>query len=137
MKVYAVMCIRNEEYYLKGFLEHIRNYVDGIVALDDGSSDNTIDILEKEPKVIKIIKNPVTNVRDWDEPNNRKRVLNEARKLGADWALCCDPDERFEIRFLKKISKIINGDRMCYGVHFRGLYGSKKNTELMGFGIKN
>ena len=63
----AIMCVRNEEYHLPTFLDHIRDYVDGFVVLDDGSTDNTIKILENEPKMLKIIKNKVTNKLDWDE----------------------------------------------------------------------
>lgn len=51
--LYAVMCVRNEEYHLQSFLNHLRKYVDGFIDLDDGSSDKTLDILKNEPKMIK------------------------------------------------------------------------------------
>ena len=56
----AVMCIRNEERHLPTFLKHIRDYVDGFVVLDDGSTDKSIEIVNNEPKLLKLIKK-ITN----------------------------------------------------------------------------
>lgn len=129
--IFAVMCLRNEEYHLPTFFEHIRKYVDGFVALDDGSTDKTISILENEHKMLKVIKNPVTNKLDWDEAENRKTLLNETYKLSTDkdntWVLCCDPDERFELRFLKKMKSLCKPEiKIAYGVHFREIHDNKK-----------
>lgn len=128
----AIMCVRNEEYHLPTFLDHIRDYVDGFVALDDGSTDDTIKILENEPKMLKIIKNKVTNKLDWDEAENRKKLIKETYKVSKDknntWVICCDPDERFEKRFLKKMKSYCNPDtKKVYGVHFREIH-NKYNT---------
>ena len=133
----AIMCVRNEEYYLPTFLEHIRDYVDGFVVLDDGSTDHTIEILEKEPKVLKIIKNKVTNKIDWDEADNRKKLLRESYKVSPDkdntWVICCDPDERFETRFLRKMKKVCKPDVFkVYGVHFREVHDNYKTYRVDG-----
>ena len=124
----AVMCVRNEEYYLPSFLKHIRKFVDGFVVLDDGSSDNTLKILENEEKVLKIIKKAVTNKVDWDEAKNRKELLRATYNVSPDkdntWVLCCDPDERFEIRFLKNVRRLCKGNNV-YGLHFREIHNNK------------
>lgn len=122
-KVTAIMCVRNEEYYLPGFLKHIEKYVDAIVAVDDGSTDNTINILENHPLCKKILKLPQHKSEDWNELLNRKMVINLAKEINSDWVLCCDPDERFEENFLKKIRKLINcNDIRCYHIKFRELW---------------
>lgn len=120
--LFAIMCVRNEEYYLPGFLKSIEKYIDGIVALDDGSTDDTLNILKKHPKTKAVIELPYHESSDWNERNNRILVMNKAKELGADWVLCCDPDERFEIRFLKNLKKLTTVKK-CYWVRFRELWG--------------
>lgn len=133
----AVMCVRNEEYHLPSFLNHISDYVDGFVVLDDGSTDNTINILKNEEKMLKVIQNPVTNKLNWDEDANRIKLLKEAFKVSKDkentWVICCDPDERFEIRFLKRMKKYCQKETVkAYGLHFRELHNDKKHYRCDG-----
>ena len=119
------MCVRNEEYHLPTFLQHIQNYVDFIVAVDDGSTDNTYEILNSHPLCKEIIKLPVHTSEDWEEAANRQLVVKLAKKHGAEWVLCCDPDERFEENFLKNIRKIIAEDKKlsCYHVKIKECWG--------------
>lgn len=123
-KITAIMCVKNEEYYLQGFIEHIYPYVDMIVAVDDGSTDNTVKILKSFDKTVKVLELPYHDSKDWNEANNRLKVIELAKEVGSDWVLCCDPDERFETAFLKKLRKLASTSRkICYSVHFRELWG--------------
>lgn len=136
-KLIACMCIKNEEYFLPGFLKHIRNFVDGICVLDDGSTDKTLEILKKEPKVQKIIELPVHSSLEWDEKGNREKVIRAASDLGANWVLCCDPDERFEKNFLKNMRRLINSDKKTFMVFILENAGKVgKNIEVMVYGTK-
>ncbi len=47
-RIACLMQLRNEARCLEGCLAHLRGYVDGIVALDDGSTDATSSILGRE-----------------------------------------------------------------------------------------
>ena len=45
MKLIAACNFKNEEWILPTWLERTSQFADGIVALDDGSTDNTLKIL--------------------------------------------------------------------------------------------
>ena len=91
--------IRNEALILPDTLDYFATQVDAIVAYDDASSDETVDILRKHPKVALIVAN-----RSWEadiearkraEGRHRGLLLDMARaELPHDWMFCFDPDER-------------------------------------------
>lgn len=83
----------------------MRDHVDGIVALDDCSTDATVDILKKEPRIISILRENTEAPPHFNESKNRYRLLSEAARLGAEWVICADADERYEERFLRKLPK--------------------------------
>lgn len=130
----AIMCVKNEEYYLPTFLKHIQNYVDFIVAVDDGSTDNTYEILNSNPICKEVVKLPNHISEDWNEADNRKLVIDLAKKHGANWVLCCDPDERFEVNFLKNIRKIILKSKKlaCHHINFRECWGKYDTYRIDG-----
>lgn len=105
MTIFAVLQLRDEEHYLPGCLAHLREFVDGIVALDDGSRDATHEILARDPAV-DVITKPATAEHQWDELGNKRMLVERARELGADWVLACDADERYERRFLSQLRTI-------------------------------
>jgi glycosyltransferase involved in cell wall biosynthesis len=106
-RVLAVLQVRNEERYLPGCLAHLRAFVDGIVALDDASTDATPQILARDPAVDVITKPATLGEHRWDELGNKRALLERAQQLGADWVLVCDADERLERRFLTQLRTLI------------------------------
>jgi len=103
------MQLRNEAFYLQGCLDHLRGYVDGVIALDDGSTDDTAAILRGESTLIAdCLSNPPRGDAEhvWNELENRRRLLQRASELGFDWVLCCDADERYELALLKNLRTI-------------------------------
>ena len=103
MNVFCLIAVRNEERYLPGFLHHMRHAVDGIIALDDCSTDRTLEILRSEPCVVSILAEDRAGLPHANETSNRHRLLVEAARLGAQWVVCADADERFEARFLDRL----------------------------------
>jgi glycosyltransferase involved in cell wall biosynthesis len=102
----ALLQLRNEARFLGGCLDHLRRFVDGFVALDDGSTDATGQILEREPMLRRLLRNPPAPDHRWDERANRGALLRVAKDLGARWVVCCDADERFETRFLGELGTL-------------------------------
>lgn len=101
---FCIIAARNEEGYLPGFLSHIAPYVEGIVALDDGSTDRTPDLFRRCPKVCSLLTSLPPEFPHQNESANRTRMLREAHRLGARWIICGDADERFEQAFLERVS---------------------------------
>ena len=135
-KIACVMQLRNEAYYLEGCLAHIRDYVDGIIALDDGSTDATGQILAREPKLLDCIVNKPREVHVWRERENKQRLLETAHQLGVDWVLCCDADERFETAFLENLRAIANSFRVeeavCISISLKELWDSPHQYRVDG-----
>ncbi len=124
--IICVSNVRNEEKYLPGFFSHINKFVDAFVFLDDGSTDNTAKIIQNEKKVRTILKNPPRESRDYEDGLNHARIVDEAYRLGAEWILCADADERFELRFLENLKNLTEHyntiGKKLIGLHFRELW---------------
>ena len=105
MSLIALLQARDEERFLPGWLANVERCVDGIVALDDGSSDRTAEILAAHPKVVELRQKPVG--QPWDEHANQVELVKAGRELGADWLLCLDADERLENRFVERAPELL------------------------------
>jgi len=91
--------VRNESLVLRDTLDYVGTHVDAIVAYDDASTDDTLDILRNHPKVALVIENS-----SWEtdivarlsaETRHRGLLLRVARsRLNFEWTLCFDADER-------------------------------------------
>ena len=95
----AITRLRNEALILPDTLDYLGDHVDAIVAYDDASTDDSVDILRKHPKVALIVANQAweKNVaaRKLAEGRHRGLLLEMARaELPHDWMFCFDPDER-------------------------------------------
>jgi hypothetical protein len=91
--------IRNEAPILPDTLDYLGKHVDAIIAYDDASTDETVDMLRKHPKVALVIANQAweqdIKARRLAEGRHRGLLLEIARaELGYEWMLCFDPDER-------------------------------------------
>jgi glycosyltransferase involved in cell wall biosynthesis len=91
--------MRNEALLLPDTLNYLAGQVDAIVAYDDASTDDTVEILRKHPKVALIVANQAWEqdvaARKLAEGRHRGLLLDMARaELPHDWMLCFDPDER-------------------------------------------
>ena len=98
MRSHELVCLlpaRNCEHDLPGYFESVARFADGVVALDDGSTDGTRAALEREPLVKAVLSNPRRDTYEgWDDAGNRSRLLEAAAGLRPRWLFFLDGDER-------------------------------------------
>src|SRR4051812_48137917 len=86
-RMLGLLAARNELERLPGYLANVAPHVDGIVALDDGSTDGTAEYLESRPEVLEVLRVPPERT-EWDETGNHRELIRAALEHGAEWALC-------------------------------------------------
>ena len=95
-----VVCLlpaRNAAADLPGYFESAARFCDAVVALDDGSTDETRELLEGCPLVKVLLTNQrQKSYRDWDDAANRNRLLDAAAELNPEWIISIDADERID-----------------------------------------
>ena len=134
MKIVALLQARNEERYLRGWLENVAPAVDGIVALDDGSTDRTRDLLAGHPKMLELLTNPAG--QPWNEYANQVGLIKAGRRHDANWFLCLDADERLEERLVRNIRSILaEADRRkvdALALQLRDLWNDRRQYRVDG-----
>lgn len=97
LKVICLTPVLNEEWIIEKFLSAASIWADLIILSDNGSTDNTVNIASKFPKV-KIIDN--SKMKDYNEREMRKPLYDEARKItGKKLLVSLDADEFFTPNF--------------------------------------
>ena len=135
VRLLALLPIRNHAHYLPGFIASIAPHVDGIIALDDGSTDGTAELLESQPEVLEVLRNP-SDRPTWDEMGNHAKLLDAAARHGAEWVLSIDADERLERDFRRRCERVIRRGRWlgytAYGLRLRDLWDSRDRYRVDG-----
>jgi glycosyltransferase involved in cell wall biosynthesis len=82
---------------LPDYLDSAARICDAVVALDDGSTDDTAALLEASPLVARLLRNPRREgFRGWNDSRNRNQLLDAAAELRPRWILSLDADERID-----------------------------------------
>ncbi len=105
--VVALLPVFNDARYLPGWLEAVGSHVGSVVALDDGSSDESTTILERSQLVEVLLRVDPSSKQGWDEPANRERLVTAGQSLEAEWFVAFDADERPERRLWDQWLSII------------------------------
>lgn len=121
MKIIGITLIKNEEKkYLRDWLKNNEGIIDFHIFLDNGSNDNTNNIIKNEYKVKNVI---ISDSKDFttNEQYLRNKLWEECRKYAntTDWVLSVDADEFFdkkEIILLK--NDLPSFDKEIEGVKF-------------------
>jgi glycosyltransferase involved in cell wall biosynthesis len=97
ISLFAILKVRNEEEIIQETLDYYADYVDAIYLYDDCSTDRTVEICKKHPKVKGIVEGKEWNPNRFDaEWQCRQAVLELAQKDNPDWLLYIDADEKVE-----------------------------------------
>ena len=120
-KITLSMIVKNEEgRYLKQMLNSLKEHIDEAVIIDDGSSDNTINICREILKDIPL--HIIQNEKSMFgcEVELRKKQWSETIKTNPDWILNLDADEILEEGFWDDAQKLIddkNYDFYCFRLY--------------------
>ena len=135
VRLLALLQARNEIACLPGFVANLAPQVDGIVALDDGSTDGSAEYLASAPQVLELLRVPADRPA-WDEVENHRALLAAALRHEADWALCVDADERVERDFRSRAERVIQRGRLlglsAYQVPLRELWDASDAYRVDG-----
>ena len=138
VRLLGLLAARDEMRFLPGYFANLAPHVDGIVALDDGSTDGTAGYLESHPAVLELIRRPRSRPL-WDEVGNFRALHEAALRHGAEWILWLDADERVERSFRERAERVIRrGSRLgliAYAVRIRELWdtpGTYRTDGLWG-----
>jgi glycosyltransferase involved in cell wall biosynthesis/3D (Asp-Asp-Asp) domain-containing protein len=127
-RLVCLLPVRNGETDLPGWLESAERFADAVVALDDGSTDGTRDLLAAHPLVTRTLTNPVRpTYRGWDDAGNRNRLLAEAADLDPLWVFSLDADERLDEPDASALREFVSGEAipgLAYGFRVVRMIGS-------------
>ena len=102
-RLIVLLPARNASADLPDWFASVEQFADAVVALDDGSTDDTAALLDAHPLVEILLRNPRRDTYEgWDDSANRNQLLVAAAGLTAGldiepattWILSLDADER-------------------------------------------
>jgi len=104
IKIIALLPFKNEEWCLPAYLHNTTMIVDEIIAIDDGSTDNSVKILEDAGAKVYSSEKLRNFNSGWSEGSIRAELLKLGREAGGTHFVCLDADESFTNPFVS-ISK--------------------------------
>lgn len=111
-KVIALIQIHNEKKHLPDVLKHLDTMCDGIILLDDESTDDSYELAMSDKLILKVQKKR----EGFDDLLNRNILLDLASFFNNEWLIFIDADERlyFKKETLYELFKQHNQDAYCF-----------------------
>lgn len=145
-RIIALLAFRNELRFLPDYFRSVASMVDGIVALDDGSTDGSTEFVASRPEVLELIRLPNREPHEWNDALNHRRLVEASWKHRPDWLIGLDADERLENGFRdradEQIDRAPHDGQRAFRVHVReiwddplqfrvdGVWGTKSSARL-------
>ncbi|WP_353987351.1 glycosyltransferase family A protein [Ruicaihuangia caeni] len=145
-RLVALLPVFNDARYLAGWFDRVGSQVDAVVALDDGSTDASRELLRAAPCVTRLLTVGPAEKLGWNEPLNRERLVRAGQELEGEWFIAFDADERPERRLWERMPQLLaDADRDGIDVldfalrevwdepdHYRsdGLWGLKRKAAV-------
>lgn len=111
--IIALVPVKNEEWILPTYLSSMKMVADMVIALDDGSTDDSAKLLMEGGATI--ITTPFSKTVNMSE--KRKLLLEEGRRQGGTHFIWLDADEAFSSHFIKNarehIDKLKPGEKLA------------------------
>ncbi|USB34390.1 glycosyltransferase family 2 protein [Paenibacillus sp. YPG26] len=120
-KLTLSMVVKNESgRYLEKVIAEHKKYVDEVVIIDDGSTDNTADICKEyfDGIPVHLVSNKLSKFSN--EVELRKQQWKETISTNPEWILNLDADEMFETRFHMELPKLLGQtqtDVFCFRLY--------------------
>lgn len=103
-RVIAAVGTWNEAPFLPQWLKGLTGIADGVVAVDDGSDDGTVELLRDHPLVLDV---HAKRRGKRHEVGDRRRMTAMALRQRADWILFLDADEVFDGRMVDLLPELV------------------------------
>jgi hypothetical protein len=135
IRLLAVLAVRDEMRFLPGWFANVAPHLDGVVALDDGSTDGSREFLESRPEVVELLRGSAGRAR-WDEVGNYRALIDAAVRRGAGWIVSLDADHRVEHEFRERVERVVRRGRplgiSAYTFRMRELWGASDRYRADG-----
>lgn len=125
--VAALLPVRNEAGRLRAWLDGARILADVVIALDDGSTDESAALLEADPLVVALLRDPVRpGYEDWNDADNRQCLLDAAAGVRPRWVVQLDADESIDAEDAAALRTFLETDALpgcAYGLRHHRAWG--------------
>ena len=131
LKICVVIPTYNNAKFLESVLNSVLAEVDDIIVVNDGSPDNTDDILLTYNQKVTVIKHKINQGKG----DALRSGFKKAKELGFDYAVTMDSDSQHKATDLYKFADMIENNPGCLVVGSRNLDG-KELSQGSGFANK-